>query len=330
MPASGLPPTVRETVITVGTFDGVHRGHQDVLTRLVAKAHGERRSSVLVTFDAHPLEVVRPESAPLLLTIADEKIEVLAESGIDYVALLPFTATLAAYSAEQFVDAVLRARFRMGSLLIGHDHGFGRGRAGDVEVLKALGKDRGFGVEVVPAVPLGTGEAVSSSTIRRAVAEGDLVRAADGLGRPYSVSGRVVRGEQRGRLLGYPTINLAPPSPRKLLPPIGVYAVRVATPSGEFGGMMNLGPRPTFGEAELSLEAHLFDAAGDWYGARVRVEFVARLRDTRSFDGVAALVEQLHRDADDARRALTASTVVRNLHSFPGSTTPSQQWQCPT
>jgi riboflavin kinase/FMN adenylyltransferase len=323
MPESSLPSNVTGTIVTVGTFDGVHRGHLDVLARLVEKGRRAGLRSVVVTFDPHPLEVVRPEAAPPLLTLPDEKIEVIAESGVDYLALVPFTPTLAAYTAEEFVDLVLRARFRLASLLIGHDHGFGRNRAGDVEVLKSLGATQGFQVEVVPAVALGGGDAVSSTVIRRAVAAGDLAGAWDGLGRPYSVSSRVVQGEQRGRLLGYPTINLAPVSPRKLLPPEGVYAVRVATPSGEFGGMMNLGPRPTFGDAAVSLEAHLFDASGDWYGARVRVEFITRLRETRKFDGVAALVEQLHRDAAGARAALTASAGSRNLPSFPGSTTSS-------
>jgi riboflavin kinase/FMN adenylyltransferase len=322
MPASGLPPNVEGTVVTVGTFDGVHRGHQDVLARLVEKARREGLRSVVVTFDAHPLEVVRPAAAPLLLTAPDEKIEILAESGIDYLAMLPFTAALAAYPAEQFVDEVLRGRFRLRSLLIGHDHGFGRGRAGDVEVLKALGGARGFGVEVIPAVSTGGG-VISSSAIRTAVAAGDLSTAEEALGRPYSVSGRVVHGERRGRLLGFPTINLSPPPPRKLLPPDGVYAVRVATPAGEFGGMMNLGGRPTFDDTARSLEAHLFDAAADWYGARVRVEFLARLRDTRKFESADALVGQLRLDAENARRALTSSAGVRNVHSFPGSTTPS-------
>jgi riboflavin kinase/FMN adenylyltransferase len=166
---------------------------------------------------------------------------------------------------------------------------------------------------------------VSSTAIRQAIATGDLDAAHDGLGRPYSMSARVVHGEKRGRLLGYPTINLSPPPARKLLPPEGVYAVRVATPSGEFGGMMNLGARPTFEDPTVTLEAHLFDASGDWYGARVRVEFIARLRDTRRFPDAAALVAQLQRDAEDARRALTSSAGPRNVHSFPGSTTPSQQ-----
>ncbi len=321
--ASGLPPNVAGTVITVGTFDGVHRGHQDVLARLVAKSRRAALPSVVVTFDIHPLEVVRPDAAPQLLTVADEKIEVIAESGIDYLAMVPFTPALAAYPAERFVDEILRERFRLHSLLIGHDHGFGRGRAGDVEVLRTLGAQRGFEVEVVPAVGLSGGTAVSSTVIRRAIADGDLAAGLDGLGRPYSLSSRVIHGEKRGRLLGYPTINLAPPSPRKLLPPAGVYAVSVATPAGEFGGMLNLGARPTFDDPAFSLEAHLFDASGDWYGARVRVEFVERLRETRRFDGASALVEQLRRDAEAARRALTAFAGARNLRSFPGFTSSS-------
>ena len=302
--ASWLPPDVDGTVLTVGTFDGVHRGHQDVLARLAARARVAGLRSVLVTFDPHPLEVVNPAAAPPLLTPGREKLEALAEIGLDYVAVLPFTRALAAYDAEQFVDLVLRDRLRMRELMIGHDHGFGRGRAGDVEVLQALGARRGFRVEVIPPVSVGDGRPVSSTGIRRAVAGGDLERAAHGLGRQYGVAGRVTHGEKRGRLLGFPTLNVEWPSPRKLLPPEGVYAVRVQTPSGAFGGMLNLGPRPTFGEVTPSLEAHLFDAAGDWYGAHVRVDFVARLRDTRRFDGVEALVAQLRRDGDAARQRL--------------------------
>lgn len=302
---SGLPPDVHATAVTVGTFDGVHRGHRDVLDRLVARSGEYALRSVLVTFDPHPLEVVNPAAAPPLLTVGDEKREVLAESGIDYLAVVPFTPALAAFGAAQFVDEVLRGRFRMEHLLMGHDHGFGRNREGDVEVLQALGAQRGFRVEVVPPVSVGDGRPISSTAIRRAVAGGDLERAAHALGRPYAVGGRVVRGESRGRLLGFPTVNLAPPHPRKLLPPQGVYAVRVQTPAGAFGGMMNLGPRPTFGDQSVVLEAHLFDAATELYGARVRVDFIARLRDTQKFPSADALVEQLRRDEGAARAALS-------------------------
>jgi riboflavin kinase/FMN adenylyltransferase len=297
----GLPRGLGGTVLTVGTFDGVHRGHRLVLARLAARSRETGLASVLVTFSPHPLEIVNPSAAPLLLTAGEEKTEVLAESRIDYAVVLPFTPALAAYDAEQFVSEVLLHRLGMRELLVGYDHGFGRGRAGDVEVLKALGSSRGFGVEVVPPVQGRDGRPLSSTAIRRSVAGGDLAHAADGLGRPYSVSGVVVHGAARGRLLGFRTINIAPPSPRKLLPPEGVYAIRAETTSGSFGGMMNLGPRPTFGETGVALEAHLFDADGDWYGSRVRVDFIARLRDTKKFSGPDELVQQLVRDEQTAR-----------------------------
>ena len=305
-PAFGLPPDVRGTVCTVGTFDGVHRGHQLVLERLAASAKAHGLPAVLVTFDPHPLEVVNPSAAPPLLTLGDERSEVLAESPIDYVVVLPFTPTLARYEAEDFVDLVLRDRLGVRELLVGHDHGFGRGRTGDADVLRSLGRTRGFDVAVIEAVQGGDARAISSTTIRRAIAGGDLARAADGLGRLYSVGGIVRPGEQRGRTMGFPTLNLGPPPARKLLPPEGVYAVRVQTPVGSFGGMLNLGPRPTFGDATSALEVHCFEMKGDLYGARVRVDFVARLRETRKFESPAALRGQLSRDEAGARAALAA------------------------
>src|SRR5215207_704197 len=302
---SGLPPYVAGTVITVGTFDGIHRGHQDVLAHLARRARASGLPSLLVTFDPHPSDVVKPTKAPQLLTVGDEKLAALAGTGIDYCAVVPFTPALAAYDAAEFVDKVLRRRFRLRELIVGYDHGFGRDRAGGVGVLQAIGAHAGFPVEVVPPFQLPGGETISSTAIRRAVLAGDLAWAAAALGRPYSVMARVVQGERRGRLPGFPTLNLGGPPARKLLPPEAVYAVRVQTPTGAFGGMMNLGPRPTFGDDRPSLEAHLFDATGDFYGAAVSVEFVARLRDTRAFSGPDALVAQLRVDAEHARGALT-------------------------
>jgi riboflavin kinase / FMN adenylyltransferase len=302
---SALPPDVTGTVITVGTFDGVHRGHLDVLARLVDRAAATGMPSVLVSFDPHPLEIVNPVAAPPLLSSLDEKLEVIAETGIDYFAVVPFTHALAGCSAEEFVDQILRRRFRMRELLIGHDHGFGHHRAGNVAVLQRLGARAGFAVDVVEAVSLFDGQHVSSTLIRRALAGGDLARAAEGLGRPYSVGGTVVHGDGRGRDLGFATLNIAPPSPRKLLPPVGVYAVRVQTPRGTFGGMMNLGPRPTFGESGKTLEVHLFGASGDFYGAKVRIDFISFLRDTRKFANAEELTRQLEQDREHALRALT-------------------------
>lgn len=310
---SGLPPYVRDTVATVGTFDGVHRGHRDVIERLVERSHALKIPSVLVTFDPHPLEIVNPAAAPLLLTTHDEKLEVLAETGIDYMAVVPFTADLARYSAEAFVELVLRRCFRMRELLIGYDHGFGRQRAGNVNVLRTLGERDGFRVDVVDAVSTPEGQSVSSTSIRRAIAGGDLLRARESLGRAYSVSGRVIPGAQRGRTIGFPTINLGAPPPRKLLPPEGVYAVRVQTPAGPREGMMNLGPRPTFGDMSTSLEAHLFDTGADLYGAQVRIDFIQRLRETRKFSSAQELTTQLAQDERDAKNALTLPSVSGNL-----------------
>lgn len=322
---SGLPPTVTATVVTVGTFDGMHRGHRDVVQRLVDRAAAAGLPSLLVTFDPHPLEIVNPTAAPPLLTSREEKIEILAETGLDYVAVLPFTRDLAEYSAEDFVERVLRGRFRMRELLIGYDHGFGRSRAGDVNVLRSLGKRDGFDVQVVEAVEAPDGHSISSTAIRRSVAGGDLDKAADSLGRLYSVGGKVTKGDQRGRELGFPTINLVP-APRKLLPPEGVYAARVQTPRGTFGAMANLGPRPTFGDSSVRIEAYLFDTDVDLYGAHVRLELVSRLRDTRRFPDAAALVQQIRKDETAARAALTVLSVagnVRTAQNAPGTARPS-------
>lgn len=304
-PISGLPDTVRGTSLTVGTFDGMHLGHQDVLRRLVRRASEAGHASLLVTFSPHPLELLRPELAPPLLTVPAEKLEILAQLGLDYVAVVPFTPRLAALDASAFVRDILLARYRMRELLIGYDHRFGRGRSGDAAMLRALGESEGFDVDVVGAVSAGGERPVSSTVLRRAVADGDLDAVARGLGRPYSLSGVVVRGEARGRLLGFPTLNVEPAPGRKLLPPAGVYAVRAHTASGHFGGMMNLGGRPTFGDDRSSVEVHLFDAAGDFYGHHVRLDFVARLRETRRFADAAALADQLRIDETAARRALT-------------------------
>ena len=302
--SSVLPSVSSGTVVTVGTFDGVHIGHRDLLEGVRRRAVEMRLPSLLVTFDPHPLEVVNPTAAPLLLSTTAEKLEAVAESGLDYAAVLPFTRALAALDATEFVERILLRRFCLRELIIGYDHGFGRRRAGDVHMLRELGGRHGFSVAVVEAVKLG-GHPISSSAIRRALSEGDLAAGERMLGRRYSFSGRVVRGDERGRQLGFPTLNVATASTRKLLPPAGVYAVLVQSARGAFGGMMNLGPRPTFGDMDQSLEVHLFDTAGDWYDMCVRVEFVARLRETLRFPSREALVEQLRADERAARAALT-------------------------
>jgi riboflavin kinase/FMN adenylyltransferase len=301
-----LPQFAQGTTVTVGSFDGVHLGHQAVLQEIARRAEAAGRSSVLVTFEPHPLEVVNPQAAPPLLTTGPERREILAQTALDYVLFLRFDRRLAGLSPEEFVQEVLLERCGVRELVIGHDHGFGRGRSGDVETLRRLGKEHGFDVDVVGAVDFGD-QHVSSSRIRRAVAGGDLATAARMLGRPYQVSARVGQGERRGRLLGVPTINLTEIPPQKLLPPDGVYAVRVEWRSGHAGGMLNQGPKPTFEDGRRSLEAHLFGFDGDLYGEWVRMEWVERLRDTTRFASVEALQQQLERDRSRALAVLAAT-----------------------
>src|SRR5690242_13826550 len=299
-----LPRLSRGAIVTVGTFDGVHLGHRAILSRVARRATERSLPSVLVTFEPHPLEVVNPSAAPLLLSTTKEKLELVAECEVDYAVVLPFTPSLAALDPAAFVEKVLLDRYCLRELLIGHDHGFGRGRTGDVNVLRQLGDRFHFGVEMIEAVSV-DGVPVSSSSIRRAIANGDLEDARRWLGRRYAFSGSVVHGDHRGGRLGFPTLNIALGAARKLLPPVGVYAILLESERGAFGGMMNLGPRPTFDDPVVSLEVHLFDATSDWYGTLVRVEFVRRLRDTIRFESVDALVTQLRADEHAARAALT-------------------------
>ena len=294
------------SVVTVGTFDGVHRGHHAVLAEIRRRAVGSGRRSMLVTFEPHPLEVVNPDAAPALLTTTTERLAALATSGIDRVMTLRFDRAMAALDPAAFVDQVLLPRCDLRELVIGHDHGFGRGRQGDVATLQALGASRGFPVDVVPPVLLADGLPVSSTAIRRAVTGGDLDGAARMLGRPYSLEAVVERGEGRGRQIGFPTCNLAI-ARRKLLPPDGVYAVVVESAAGRFGGMMNQGHRPTFDDGRRLLEAHLFGFEGVLYDRSVSVQWVAPLRDIRRFDSVASLRQQLEVDSHRARTMLAVA-----------------------
>ncbi len=281
--------------VTVGTFDGVHRAHQAVLGETARRAAAAGRACIVVTFDPHPVEVVRPDRAPLRLTTEVERRAVMAACGVQHVLVLKFDAALAALPPEVFVRDILVARCGMKELVIGHDHGFGRGRSGDAETLRRIGATDGFEVAVVPQVEF-DGVRVSSSAIRERLVAGELATAAGMLGRRYDLLARVGEGVGRGRKLGVPTINLAGVSVRKQLPPDGVYAVRVEWRGGQAGGMMNQGPRPTFGEDKRTLEAHLFGVDTDLYGEWVRLEWVARLREVRQFATPADLTRQLERD----------------------------------
>jgi riboflavin kinase/FMN adenylyltransferase len=305
---SSLPPGIPQdggTVVTVGTFDGVHRGHWEVLQEICQRALATGRRSVLLTFDPHPLRILRPEHAPPLLTTSLEKKEILAESGLNYVVFLSFTPALSRYEPRRFVEEVLVGRLGVKELVIGYDHGFGQGRSGDATTLRQIGEELGFSVDVVPPV-VADGEAISSSAIRSALKAGNPEGAALGLGRPYSLHGLVVRGDGRGRQLGFPTANLAVASSDKLIPAEGIYAVRGVNRSGTFDGALHLGPRPTFLGSPPTIELHLLDFEGDLYGEDIRVDFVSRLRDVRPFDSVSALVAQMREDVKEVRGTLAA------------------------
>ncbi|MDT8367743.1 MAG: bifunctional riboflavin kinase/FAD synthetase [Longimicrobiales bacterium] len=300
-------PSDRGTVVTVGSFDGVHRGHGSVLAEVRRRAQAADLRSVLVTFDPHPLRILRPEDAPPLLTTPIEKKEILAESGLDYAVFLRFTRALSRYAPERFVEEILHGGLGAEELVIGYDHGFGRDRSGDVETLRRAGDRLGFAVDVVGPIEA-DGEAISSTRIREALSRGDVEAAARGLGRPYSVRGVVVRGDGRGRRMGFPTANLTGLGADKLLPAPGVYAVRAWTRAqAALPGALHLGPRPTFPGASASVEVHLLDTELDLYGERLRVDFISRVRGVESFDSVEALVAQMGRDVADVREILAGA-----------------------
>lgn len=298
------------SVITIGAYDGLHIGHRTVIDRVVERARAETRRSAVVTFDRHPASLVRPESAPKLLTDHHQKLDLLADTGIEAVAVVPFDSAQAAESAEDFVERVLVRVLGVRRIMVGSDFHFGRGRSGNVELLDRMGQRLGFDVEPIALVE-SAGVVSSSTAIRRALAEGDLDSAARMLGRRHEIRGTVVRGDQRGRTIGFPTANVEVPA-EICLPADGVYAAwyvreNVDGLSQRFPAAVNIGRRPTFYEdAPVSLvEAHLLDVEGiDLYGERARLSFVRRLRGERKFAGLDELKAQLSVDVSEARIAL--------------------------
>lgn len=296
------------TAVTIGAFDGVHRGHRTVIAAIRAVAVERGLQTAVVTFDRHPASVVRPESAPLLLTDLEQKLELLEDCGVDIVHVVHFDAERSTEPAEEFVTEVISDRLGARLVCVGEDFHFGHRRAGNVELLRTLGENLGF--EVIGHRLVGLDDAatapVSSTRIRRALTEGDLVAANEMLGRPHEVRGVVGHGDARARDLGFRTANVAVPD-TVCLPADGIYAGWYRTPDGQWHPTaISLGRRPTFYEfADTSLlEAHLIDFEGDLYGQSARVRFVARLREERRFDSVDALIAQMAIDVDEARRLL--------------------------
>ncbi len=295
-------------MLTIGAYDGVHLGHQAVIAAVRRSANELGARSVVMTFDRHPASVVRPESAPKLLTDLDQKLELLEATGVDATVVVRFDEAQSREDPASFVERVLVGCLATARVVVGEDFHFGRGRQGNVGLLRDLGERFGYDVQPLELVPRADGidEPISSTAIRRAMAGGQVELASGMLGRPFEARGLVVTGDQRGRLLGFPTANVEVPN-AICLPADGVYAGHYRRPDGSLHPCaINLGRRPTFYEhADHSLlEAHLIDFDGDLYGEQARVSFSHFLRSERKFDGIDALIEQLKHDVDHARTAL--------------------------
>jgi riboflavin kinase/FMN adenylyltransferase len=291
----------RGCVVTIGTYDGIHLGHQALLQRLREHAARLSRPTMVLTFEPMPREYLVPQDPPARLTSWRERWRILGRTGLDYVWLLRFGEALRNLSGEQF-EQLLATELRAHVVVVGHDFRFGRNGEATVPMLTGAGKRLGFEVDVVSPVML-DGERVSSSGVRAALARSEFDLAQRWLGRRYSMIGRVIRGNRLGRDLGFPTANLR--IGRRRAPVAGIFAVRVHGVAGTpLPGVASLGTRPTVAGVHTLLEAHLFDFSGDLYGREIEVEFVAKLRDEEYFPTLEALVEQMHRDAAEARRIL--------------------------
>ncbi|NOY44906.1 MAG: bifunctional riboflavin kinase/FAD synthetase [Deltaproteobacteria bacterium] len=295
------PGTVAAAVITVGNFDGVHRGHEALIGRVVRRARELRVEAVVYTFHPHPLRVLNPAYCPPLLTSFEERLARIADLGVDLIVWARFDREYAAQEPREFVTRTLVEALGVKEIWVGPDFGFGRERRGSIALLREVGKEAGFRVEVLPECRL-EGEVVSSTRIRRAVAEADFETAARLLGRPFSIHGPVIHGAARGRRLGFPTANVLPRE--ECLPPSGVYAAWAQTPEGEFPAAVNIGPNPTFGASSTGVEAHLLDFTGDLYGQELRLRPVARIRGEIAFRSVDDLVNHIRSDVREVRRVL--------------------------
>ncbi|HEY0005226.1 MAG TPA: bifunctional riboflavin kinase/FAD synthetase [Pyrinomonadaceae bacterium] len=290
----------RPTVLTLGVFDGLHLGHQLIMRTVVERARRLEAVPTVITFDPHPRAVLHPESAPPLLQTFDQKIEALGVLGIRQAIVIHFTREFARVGAEDFLRDVVRERLQAREVYLGRGFAFGHHREGNIELLRRVSNELGFHADEVPEVQL-RGQRISSSRIRQLLSEGRVNLARSMLGRPYGVEGRVVRGQERGRTLGFPTANLRPQN--RVIPRRGVYVTATLIEGAWRRSITNVGTRPTFeSDAEPSVETFVIDWAGDLYGDVVRVRFLHRLRDERKFDSVEDLKRQIEQDSKRARQ----------------------------
>lgn len=293
-----------DPVGTMGTFDGVHLGHQAIIKEVEERSKRSNRIGMLITFEPHPQSVVAPETAPLLLSTIDEKLDILSQTDLDVVLIIPFTKEFSRMGFQDFIETIMVDKIGAKRLVVGCNHAFGRDRRGRLPALKGLGEKYGFKVDVVPPMEVDDLQ-VSSTRIRKLVVTGDVFRASRLLGRFYSLRGWVVRGDERGRIINYPTANLELNSERKLCPANGVYAVRVRVEGEIFQGLMNIGHRPTFDSSHRTIEVHLLGFGRDIYGAALEVEVIDRIRDERKFDSQTELAEQIENDKREVVRLLS-------------------------
>jgi riboflavin kinase/FMN adenylyltransferase len=299
------PP--KRSVITIGNFDGVHLGHREIFRRVVTKAKELSGTSVVVTFEPHPLRFLAPEKAPLRLNTPEEKIRLIAASCIDLLVILHFDQSLADMSARAFVREILVRSLGVKHLIVGYDYAFGRDRSGDTGFLKDQAVLNGFTLEVLEAI-CSERQAHSSTMIRQILSEGRVRDAVKILGRHFTFDGVVVHGAGRGRQLGFPTANLE--TQKEILPRNGVYAVKVKWSGNYYDAVINIGRRPTFDNSFLTLEIHLINFRGDLYGERLRVYFVDRIREEQLFTTAKALQEAVQKDIEFARLLLSKEEVV--------------------
>jgi len=300
-----------DAVVTIGTFDGVHRGHQYLVEQLVRRARETQRLSAVLTFHPHPRTVLSPDARPAYLSSPEERAAILGSLGLDLLVILPFTREVASTPAEAFIGQ-LYDKLRLRELWVGADFALGRGRQGNVSHLQLLASELGYTLQVIAPLYDG-GEPISSTRIRNLLLKGRVEEVTRLLGRPYAVSGSVVKGVQRGRSLGFRTANLRL-DPERAAPADGVYAVWAVVDGERHRGVANLGVRPSFGAGERLLEVHLLDYNGDLYGRKTVIEFVRWLRPEMRFDDASALVEQIRRDIVEAQAALNRENVgVKHL-----------------
>ena len=293
-----------EYCATIGFFDGVHCGHQFMIDSLTTMAHAQGRQSLVITFDRHPRQVVHADYVPQLITTTDEKLQLLHATAADRIEMLHFDAQMAQLSAYEFMRQVLHEKYGVAMLLTGYDNRFGHNRAEGFADYVRYGEE--MGMKVLQNTPIDIdGLRISSSLIRRLLAEGNITEANNCLGHPYSITGSVAHGFQEGRRIGFPTANIVPESAEKLVPGNGVYATRVSVEGGEWmPAMLNIGTNPTFQRQQTTIEAHIIGFNGDIYGRKVRVEFARKLRDEQRFESVEALQKQLETDKKEVEMLL--------------------------